>query len=275
MLHRAFVTFVVATAALVPAAASAAAEPIGRFALVQNRVESQRPGASAPVAVRIGDPVGLGETETTGEASAAKLTFGPGAVVSLGAKTTFKVDRAAVDQATGASTSFLDVAVGKARVFVSRFWSDRPDLKVKTPTAVVGIKGSEVVIDVTPGGDTIVSVLGGSATIESGGKTTDLAAGRQLALGKGGPAGPAKTLTDGAKAELRASTEPAPAADRTLVAGLPVVGAPTPGLGDKADAAIRFVQGTESDSSKGLLWQNPAANVFPAPPDAARGQIGK
>lgn len=274
MTHRTLFVLLAASTALVPAAASTT-DPVGRFALVQNRVESKKPGAASAAPVKVGDPVILGETETTGDASAAKLTFGQGAVISLGAKTTFKVDRAAVDQATGASTSFLDVAAGKARVFVSRFWSGRPEVKVSTPTAVVGIKGSEVVIDVAPGGNTVVSVLGGSARIESKGKAMDLVSGQQLTVGPAGPAGPAKTLSEGEKGELRSATEPAPAADRSVASNLPLVGAPTPGLGDKADAAIRFVQSTEADSSKGGIWQNPAANVFPQPPDAARGQVGK
>src|SRR5437867_3908121 len=118
-----------AGAAIVCAAlVSAKAAELGRFAIVQNKVTSLKPGSPAPVPAAAGTGIVVDEQETTGPASAAKMTFGEGAVISLGQSTTFKVSRQAVDEATGQSTSTVDLLIGKARVFVSRFWSGRPEV---------------------------------------------------------------------------------------------------------------------------------------------------
>jgi hypothetical protein len=133
--------------------------------VVQNQVTSLKPGATESVPARPGAPIVLDELEASGPASSAKMTFGDGAVISIGQRTEFKVTRQAVDEATGASTSTIDLAIGKLRVFVSRFWSGRPEVRVETPTAVVGIKGSEVVVEVLEDGTTKVTVLSGSASV--------------------------------------------------------------------------------------------------------------
>ena len=141
------------------------AADVGRFAVVQNQVTSMKPGARQGTPARPGAVIVLDELETSGPASAAKMTFGEGAVISIGQNTEFKVTRQAVDQATGASVSTVNLLTGKLRVFVSRFWSGRPEVEVETPTAVVGVKGSEVVVEVFEDGRTVVTVLSGSASV--------------------------------------------------------------------------------------------------------------
>ena len=69
------------TGLLLGGAVETRAQEVGKFAVVQNQVTSLKPGASDSVAALPGAGIVLNEKETTGPDSAAKLTFGEGAVI--------------------------------------------------------------------------------------------------------------------------------------------------------------------------------------------------
>jgi hypothetical protein len=243
---------------------------VGRFAVVQNEVTSRKAGAAAVPAV-LGSTIDLQETETTGRASAAKLTFGEGAVISLGQSTTFEVTRQEIDQATGASTSTLDLLVGKARIFVSRFWSGRPEVEVETPTAVVGIKGSEVVVEVAENGATTVTVISGHARVRAKsdpGAQKEMGPAEVLVVPKGGATGAVGNATATTLADLRAKTDPDPWAPRELPGKRPTK-EPPPGIAGSGGGSgpgvpkTRFTKSTTATSSNSVLWNDPAASVTP------------
>ena len=265
----AFATLTVALSALIPAVAA----DDGRYAIVQNQQRSVKPGAQASVPAVAGSGISLDEQETTGPASAAKMTFGEGAVVSLGQGTTFTVTREAVDEATGAKTSTMDLLAGKARVFVSRFWSGRPEVRVSTPTAVAGVKGSEVGVEVFPDKSTLVTVISGSAWVEAKGEAgtrRELSARRRVRIDATGRFETENEAPVAALEDLRKATEPVPLAPRELIGKKPTQDAP-PGSTSGSAASFgkrgksRMAQATSAVSAMGALWSDPAANVPPDP----------
>lgn len=266
--------FVSMAAVLAAGLLPARAQEVGRFAVVQREVASLKPGAAAAVPAVAGGGIVLDEQESTGEASAAKMTFGEGAVISIGQKTSFKVTRQAVDEATGASVSAIDVALGKVRVFVSRFWSGRPEVRVNTPTAVVGIKGSEIVVEVLADGTTRVTTISGSATVDrpgAPGGRREIGPAQQLQVARGGTGLDApKGVTADDIAALRRDTEPVPQAPGELPPDPPVEKPPA-----VADDDVRrgATLGTVAESSQGVLWSDPAANALPE--GGSRGQPGQ
>lgn len=227
-------------AALVVAAPHAQAQVVGKLAVAQNSVLSLKPGATEPVKATVGAQMVLNEQATTEKASRAKFVFGEGALVTIGQNTTFKVSQEAVDQATGASTSKVEVQEGQIRVFVSRFWTGRPKVEIDTPTAVVGIKGSEVMVEVVDG-VTTVTVFGGHAEVTSragaGGEaagTATVTAGQQTNVTATATApSPPVNVAPAALASLWNSTEPTPEPPTTLPAATTGGGGSSSGGGSK------------------------------------------
>lgn len=239
-------------------------QEIGRFALVQNEVTSLKPGAGAVVRALAGGAVVVDELESSGAAAAAKLTFGEGAVISIGQNTRFKVTREAVAEATGNSTSTVDLLAGKARVFVSRFWSGRPEVRVNTPTAVVGIKGSEVVVEVLAGGTSRITVLTGSASVEpraGGGSGRTLSAGQQIELAADGTSRETTEPTADQLAALWSATEAGPTAPRALPPQRPTEQAAAGSGGGRAPGA--FAVETAAGSSASTTMASPATDIVP------------
>jgi len=250
----------------------ALAQEVGRFALVQNEVASLKPGAADAVPAIPGMPVLLDESETTGAGSAAKLTFGEGAVISLGQLTTFRVTRQVVDEATGASVSVLDMLQGKMRIFVSRFWSGRPEVRVQTPSAVVGVKGSEAVVEVLRDGRTVVTVMSGEVTVErrgGGARPIVLRKAQQVRLwADGSPVADPAILPAASLEELWGRTEPDPAFARPLPAGLPTVAPPAAADWQAQNAAVArarrsYATATSAPASQSGTMNDPAATVVP------------
>jgi hypothetical protein len=170
--------------------AGAAAEPVGEVVLVRNLVQGQPPGAAArPLAV--GDGVDLGLAISTGRDSGAKLTFDPRGALSLGSETRVVIDRALVDRATGRGESALSLLAGSLRLALSRLFQG--EVEIATPTAVIGVKGTDVRIDVSgPDGLTVVSVFAGEVEVRGkAGGAVRVPAGRRTVVARGmGPSPP-------------------------------------------------------------------------------------
>lgn len=252
---------------------------VGRFAFVQKEVNSFKPSATESVLAKAGDTVVVGEREVTGAASGAKLLFGEGGVVSLGANTSFVVSQLAVDQATGKNTSAMSVLFGRARVFLSRFWSDRPEVKIDQPTAVVGIKGTEVGLEQFRDGRLTITCYGGNAGVATKATpslTFELREGMQLKLDASGkPVGPPSTLSAAELDAMRNSVDimAEGAGGGGVSGGQRAMAAPSPndiasqfsGLGSVAG---RAGVNSSSNSANGGTWSDPAGVLLPPPIDS-------
>jgi len=165
---------------------------VGEVVLVRNQVRGQL-GTAAPRPLAPGDGVALGLAISTGQQSAAKLTFDPRGALSLGAETRVVIDRAVVDRATGRAESALSVLTGSVRLALSRLFQG--EVQVTTPTAVVGVKGTDVRVDVSgPDGLTVVSVFEGEVEVRgTAGGEVRVPAGRRTVVAPGmapSPPGP-------------------------------------------------------------------------------------
>jgi hypothetical protein len=254
------------------------ATDVGRFAFVQKEVNSFKPSVTESVLAKAGDTVVVGEREVTGVASGAKLLFGEGGVVSLGANTSFVVSQLAVDQATGKNTSSVSVLFGRARVFLSRFWSDRPEVKIDQPTAVVGIKGTEVGLEQFRDGRLTITCYGGDAGVLTKATpplTFELRAGMQLKLDASGkPVGPPSTLSAAELDALRNSVDIiTDLVGSGVLGGQRAMAAPSPGdiasqFSGLGSIAGRAAVNTSSNSANGGTWSDPAGALLLPPIDS-------
>ena len=247
----------------------AAAQDVGRFSIVTNQVTSLKPGAKEPVPASVGSLIVLDEQERTGESSAAQMMFGEGATISIGAATAFSVTRQAVEEATGAGASSIDLLLGRIRVFVSRFWTGRSEVQVSTPTAVVGIKGSEAVIEVLEDGTTRVTFLRGSGRVRPrrGGAWRDIAGGQQLVIRpETGEMPLPGAIGPGQEEDLVAKTRPIPDVARDNPQGRPGGRYTATGFAIAGSSKGKAIQ-TNAPASGGPTFANPAyVGVFPDTP---------
>jgi hypothetical protein len=160
--------------------APALAADVGEVVLVRNEVRGTPPGG-APAPLAVGNGVGLGLRVDTGADSAAKMTFDPSGALTLGPQARVVIDRNLVDQVTGRSESALSVLAGQIRLALGKLF--RGEVSIDTPTAVVGVKGTDLRVEVDePTGTTVVAVTEGVVTVRSkaGGEVTVRAGQRTL-----------------------------------------------------------------------------------------------
>jgi hypothetical protein len=214
------VLFVVFALVLGPAAFAA---DVGEVVLVRNQVRGTPPGGAVR-ALTAGDGVALGLTVETGADSAAKLAFDPSGALTLGPRARVVVDRARVDQATGRADSALSLLTGQIRLALGRLF--RGEVAIDTPTAVVGVKGTDLRVEVEDGtGTTTVVVTEGVVEVRSkAGGTVTVRAGRRTVVAAGQPPTPPAPLEPGAAVLAAAAGGPAFTPPQSLFADSPLVG---------------------------------------------------
>lgn len=166
------------------AAQAASASGVGEVVLVRNVVQGTPPGGSAK-ALSAGDGLALGLRVETGADSAAKMTLDPRGSLTLGAKAKVTLTASLIDQATGRAESTLSLLGGALRLALGKLFHGEVD--VDTPTAVVGVKGTDLQVEVDePTGTTIVTVTEGVVSVRSkaGGEVT-VAAGQRTVVAPG------------------------------------------------------------------------------------------
>ena len=140
-----------ASLAWAQAPAGAAAEPgrAGTFKQVQGEVRTGRDSAQA--SPHSGDAVRAGERIATGRDGAASLVLRDGTVLTLGPNTTADLSQFQYDATTQEGNFALDLLQGSLRVVTGLLAKLNPDrFKVKTPTAVVGVRGTDFIVEAAP-----------------------------------------------------------------------------------------------------------------------------
>ncbi len=92
-------------------------------------------------------PLYQDDTLITLEKSNVRFSLNDGSVMTLGAETKLTLDRTLYDPENQRRSSFLNMAVGKARFLIKKLTGFRQsEFKVKTKTAIMGVRGSDFVV---------------------------------------------------------------------------------------------------------------------------------
>ncbi|HEX5738425.1 MAG TPA: FecR family protein [Hydrogenophaga sp.] len=103
---------------------------------------------AAKQAPRPGDGVRESERLSTGPDGAASILLKDGTVLTMGPNTTMDLSRFNFDSTTQKGHFVLDLLKGSVRVVTGLLARVNPDLfKVRTPTAVVGVRGTDFIVD--------------------------------------------------------------------------------------------------------------------------------
>lgn len=138
-------------AAQTPAAAPQAADrAVGQVATLQGSATVARANA-APVALRVADPIFEKDALATGIDSALGITFDDDTTFSLSADTHIVVDEFVYQEGGAGNAAAFSVTAGTA-AFVASLVAKTGDMRITTPEATLGIRGTTGVVEVPAAG---------------------------------------------------------------------------------------------------------------------------
>ena len=133
-----------------PPAAAPADNSVGQVATVQGSATVTR-GNAAPAVLKVADPIFKNDTLQTGVNSALGVTFDDETTFSLSADTRIVVDKFVYQEGGSGNAASFNVATGTA-AFVASLVAKTGDMKITTPNATLGIRGTTGVVDVPAAG---------------------------------------------------------------------------------------------------------------------------
>ncbi len=277
------------TALLLLAVCPAWAEPdqAGKVAILRGEVKAiDTTGNERTLAARA--PIYVDDTINTGPNGQVQLLFKDESIYTLGPDSSLKIDSFVYDPATGAGELVTEATKGSFRMVTGAIAKKKPEqVKVRTPVATIGIRGTYFAGRVTPAG--LQTMLVGGAIFvhnEAGMREINTPGFATTVPSHNRPPGPPVRLSPAEAREMLAPTEigfkpqePAPVAGTE--AGTDVAGtaeqdagetgtppgtssgpAPEPGPAPDttSDSTSDSTAGTTSDSNSG-----PAPGSGPAP----------
>ena len=129
----------------------AAADQVGQVATLQGSATVSRANAAAAIALQVNDPIFKNDTLETGANSSLGVTFDDETTFSLSANTRIVVSEFVYQEGGKANAALINVALGTA-AFVASLVAKTGDMKITTPTATLGIRGTTGVVDVPAAG---------------------------------------------------------------------------------------------------------------------------
>ncbi len=129
-------------------AADTPEEPIGNVATVTGSASVIRNDRTTPLKVK--DDIYLNDVVQTGKNSALGITFIDATTFNLKASTKITIDNYVYEEGGKSNAAIFDVARGTA-AFVASAVAKTGDMKITTPTATLGIRGTTGLVEVPEG----------------------------------------------------------------------------------------------------------------------------
>jgi len=134
-------------AALLLAAAPAIAADAGLIKVSKGEVYVERAGTR--MAAPVGTAVRASDVIVTGRDGAAGITFTDNSLVSVGPGSVFAIDKYRFDTTTYAGEFEGNLKQGKLAAVSGKMVKQAPEsMKIRTPSAVMGVRGTEFVVQV-------------------------------------------------------------------------------------------------------------------------------
>jgi hypothetical protein len=144
-----FLVAVLGTALSVLTASAAVAQDVGRVKTVKGTVSIERAGRREPA--QVGAGVRQADTLVTGPDGAVGVTLADETLLSAGPNSVLAIERFVYD---GNQPGSLEAALTKGTLAVvsGRIAKQAPDaMRIKTPSAILGVRGTEFVVRASDG----------------------------------------------------------------------------------------------------------------------------
>lgn len=128
-------------------AGPAMADEVGLIKVSRGSVHVERDGRSMPAAV--GTSLQAADVIVTGTDGSAGITFADNSLVSVGPGSVFAIDRYRFDSTTHAGEFQGTLKRGRLAAVSGKLVQQSPEsMKIRTPSAVMGVRGTEFLVQV-------------------------------------------------------------------------------------------------------------------------------
>lgn len=125
----------------------ALANEIGQVKVSKGAVQLEREGRR--VAATVGMPVRTADVLITGADGSAGITFSDNSLVSVGPNSVFAIDKYRFDSTTHAGEFEGSLRKGKLAAVSGKMVKQSPEsMKIRTPSSVMAVRGTEFVVQV-------------------------------------------------------------------------------------------------------------------------------
>jgi len=125
----------------------ALAADVGLIKVSKGNVQIERNGAK--VAAPVGASVQASDVIMTGADGSAGITFTDNSLVSVGPNTVFAIDKYRFDSTTHAGEFEGSLKKGRLAAISGKMVQASPEsMKIRTPSAIMGVRGTEFVVQV-------------------------------------------------------------------------------------------------------------------------------
>ncbi len=122
---------------------------LGTFKTVQGQVTRIHEGQSSPA--QVGDPLWESDRVSSGPKSAAAITLRDGSVLSIGADSSVDLAQFQFESTTHEGNVLIALVKGSLRLVTGLIAKLRPEqVKVTTPTTVIGVRGTDFIVEQSP-----------------------------------------------------------------------------------------------------------------------------
>jgi hypothetical protein len=134
---------------------------VGRLTQVDGRVDLLKAGNLPATLVKVEDTIEPQDVIRTKSLSKAQITFIDSSVITISPESRIAIESYMVDLAQGKRQAVLEVFQGLALALVNKIYTaEEPDFVIKTHTAIMGVRGTEIGIRVQPNSSTIMNFKG-------------------------------------------------------------------------------------------------------------------
>ena len=141
--------WIVAAALMV--SGSALAADVGLIKVAKGSVQIERAGAKMDA--KVGSSVQPSDVILTGADGSAGITFTDNSLVSVGPNSVFAIDKYTFDSTTNAGEFQGNLKKGRLAAISGKMVKQSPEsMKIRTPSAIMGVRGTEFVVQVDDNG---------------------------------------------------------------------------------------------------------------------------
>ncbi|MCP4105548.1 MAG: FecR domain-containing protein [Desulfobacteraceae bacterium] len=124
---------------------------VGTVKIVQGTAVIIHSNVSRGYLAKKGLPLFKGDTFITSAKSRARFELEDGSTITLASETKLVISESIYDPSSKSRSSFFRMSIGKARFIVRKLLGfKKSDFEVKTKTAIVGVRGSDFIINASP-----------------------------------------------------------------------------------------------------------------------------
>ena len=139
----------------------AGAEVVGRLTQLEGRVDLLKGGKLPAVALKVDDTVEPGDVVRTKSLSKAQITFIDNSLLTLSQEARIAIEEFKFEPGQGKRQAVLEIFQGLALAVVNKILkAEEPDFVIKTQTAIVGVRGTEIGMRNQPNSSTILNFQG-------------------------------------------------------------------------------------------------------------------